>query len=162
MNALRRLAVKMQDLTPVMREVSGVMADAVEENFAVGGRPRWAPLKASTIAGRVREKTWPGKILQRSAAGLASSIEAHHTSSSAIVGTNKTYASIHQFGGRTFPHLIRPSVKKALFWPGAGHPVKAVKHPGSVIPARPFLALEDDDRLEIINVMKRHLKAAMG
>lgn len=31
----------------------------------------------------------------------------------------------------TKPHEIRPRNKKALYWPGASHPVKRVKHPGS-------------------------------
>lgn len=29
------------------------------------------------------------------------------------------------------PHEIRPKNKKALFWPGADHPVKRVMHPGT-------------------------------
>lgn len=31
----------------------------------------------------------------------------------------------------TRPHVIRPRVKKALFWPGAAHPVARVNHPGT-------------------------------
>lgn len=31
----------------------------------------------------------------------------------------------------TAPHVIRPKNKKALFWPGAAHPVKKVNHPGT-------------------------------
>ncbi|QVJ03061.1 HK97 gp10 family phage protein [Nocardiopsis eucommiae] len=31
----------------------------------------------------------------------------------------------------TRPHVIRPRVKKALFWPGAAHPVGKVNHPGT-------------------------------
>ena len=31
----------------------------------------------------------------------------------------------------TRPHTIVPKNKQALFWPGAGHPVKMVKHPGT-------------------------------
>lgn len=31
----------------------------------------------------------------------------------------------------TKPHLIKPKNKKALFWNGASHPVKEVKHPGT-------------------------------
>lgn len=29
------------------------------------------------------------------------------------------------------PHVILPRNKKALFWPGANHPVKRVNHPGT-------------------------------
>lgn len=30
----------------------------------------------------------------------------------------------------TKPHVIRPWRKRALFWPGARHPVRQVRHPG--------------------------------
>lgn len=31
----------------------------------------------------------------------------------------------------TRPHMIYPRTKRALFWPGAEHPVSAVHHPGT-------------------------------
>lgn len=37
----------------------------------------------------------------------------------------------------TEPHVIEPRTKKALWWPGARHPVKRVNHPGT--PAQPFM-----------------------
>ena len=52
-------------------------------------------------------------------------------------GTNLEYAAFHQFGVGP----IRPVTKKALFWPGAAHPVKGTKG----IPARPFLGINDRD-----------------
>lgn len=58
----------------------------------------------------------------------------------AIVGSDRKYASIHQLGGTTPPTIIRPRFKKALAWPGMqGGPYAKVKHPGSKIPARPYL-----------------------
>jgi phage gpG-like protein len=55
-----------------------------------------------------------------------------------IIGSDRKYAAIHQLGGHTGARVIRPKKKKALFWPGAKHPVKQVRHPGSRIPARPY------------------------
>ena len=37
----------------------------------------------------------------------------------------------------TGAHTIRPKRKKALYWAGASHPVKSVRHPGSA--AKPYL-----------------------
>lgn len=37
----------------------------------------------------------------------------------------------------TAAHVIYPSAKKALFWPGAEHPVRRVNHPGTK--ANPFM-----------------------
>ena len=37
----------------------------------------------------------------------------------------------------TSAHIIRPVKKKALYWKGAAHPVKSVRHPGTK--ANPFM-----------------------
>ncbi len=37
----------------------------------------------------------------------------------------------------TGAHTIRPKKKKALYWAGASHPVRLVRHPGSA--AKPYL-----------------------
>jgi phage gpG-like protein len=59
------------------------------------------------------------------------------------------YAAIHEFGGTTKPHEIRARNAKALAWAKIGPAekgksfmnfAKVVHHPGSKIPARPYLA----------------------
>ena len=40
-----------------------------------------------------------------------------------------SYAPYVEFG--TKPHTILPTNKRALYWPGAAHPVKSVNHPGT-------------------------------
>lgn len=40
-----------------------------------------------------------------------------------------SYAPYVEFG--TKPHVIVPKDKKALYWPGAAHPVMRVNHPGT-------------------------------
>jgi HK97 gp10 family phage protein len=46
-----------------------------------------------------------------------------------VVGTNVGYAAAVEYG--TAPHVIKPKHKKALYWPGARHPVAQVNHPGT-------------------------------
>jgi len=46
-----------------------------------------------------------------------------------------SYAPFVEFG--TKPHTIVPKDKKALYWPGAAHPVARVNHPGTK--ANPFM-----------------------
>lgn len=145
---LAMLRSRLSDMSPVMRMIAGVMHHAVEENFAKEGRPKW---KLSARAVRDSAKT-----LQKSGR-LAASITEFSNRSQAMVGTNVIYAAIHQFGGKTRPHIILPKNGKALFWPGARHPVKSVNHPGSNIPARPFLALADSDWKEIRDTVSRYL-----
>jgi hypothetical protein len=45
------------------------------------------------------------------------------------------YATDVEMG--TAPHVITPSNKKALYWPGADHPVARVNHPGTA--PQPYL-----------------------
>jgi phage gpG-like protein len=62
------------------------------------------------------------------------------TSRKLVVGTKRViYAPIHEFGGKTKPHIIRAKRKKALYWKGADHPVKWVDHPGSRIKAKRYM-----------------------
>ena len=119
-----------------MRSIAAVMLSAVEDNFSQQGRPSWKPSQRAIKQG--------GKTLQDTGR-LAASIVSSYMATRATVGTNVVYAAIQQFGGKTAPRIIYPKNKKALFWPGAKHPVKKVNHPGSVIPARPFLCLTPGD-----------------
>lgn len=47
------------------------------------------------------------------------------------------------------PHIIRPRVKKALWWDGAAHPVALVNHPG--YKGNPYLTNALDAQQEAIN-----------
>lgn len=51
------------------------------------------------------------------------------------VGSRVSYAADVEYG--TAPHVIVPRNKKALYWPGAAHPVAKVNHPGTR--AQPFM-----------------------
>ena len=49
--------------------------------------------------------------------------------------SNIKYAPMVEYG--TKAHIIKAKNKKALYWKGAKHPVKSVRHPGSK--AKPYL-----------------------
>lgn len=68
-------------------------------------------------------------IVHKKTSTLASHIEVEFGNLEAIIGTNIKYAEGLEYG--TAPHEIRPVTKKALYWPGAAHPVKVVHHPGT-------------------------------
>lgn len=65
----------------------------------------------------------------------------------ASVGTNVVYARIHEFGGKTSPHVIEAKNGKALRFESNGmvYYRQRVNHPGSKMPERSFLrsSLED-------------------
>jgi phage virion morphogenesis protein len=140
---LERLARANADFTPLMREISGALLDAVEENFAREGRPQWAPLSPVTIAQRGNS----GPILQRSGQ-LAASIVPDHDATSATVGTNKVYGPTLQFG----------AAKGAFGSTKRGAPI-----PWGTIPPRPFLAVADEDHEAILELTADYeRRAALG
>lgn len=152
---LEQIIAGVHDASPLMRIITGVMVDEVEENFAQEGRPKWLGLQPGTIAARTKDGTWPGKILQRSGQ-LASSMEEFSDAHTAMVGTNKKYAAIQNFGGKTGPHVITPRNKKALAF--GGRVVKRVNHPGSVIPARPFMTISEGGMDDILGHTNSYLR----
>jgi hypothetical protein len=60
---------------------------------------------------------------------LAQTFKAELTTGMLKWSPTASYAPYVQFG--TAPHTIYPKEKKALFWPGASHPVSKVNHPGT-------------------------------
>lgn len=104
---LRTIEWAVGDLAPLMRGIAAELASQTEENFEEEGRPDWTPLSDVTTERRKKSGTWPGQMLQVSAAGLAASISSQSDDSSALVGSNKPYAAMMQFGGSKsdFPHL---------------------------------------------------------
>jgi len=79
---------------------------------------------------------------------LRNSINSKVNSLEGVVSTNTKYSRYVEEG--TKPHTIKPKNKRFLYWKGASHPVKEVKHPGSK--AKPYMmpALEK----EIPNFLK--------
>lgn len=158
--ALDRLHAKAGRMAPAMKNIGEVVLRSTQDRFSSqvdpDGRP-WQRLKASTIAAKAL-RGHSDKIL-RQRGYLADSIRYQANESGVRIGTNRIYSAIHQFGGKTKPHVIRPKNKKALAWPGARHPTRAVNHPGSDIPARPFLGISRQDRERILEVVADHLKA---
>jgi phage virion morphogenesis protein len=137
---LNLLQTQLHDATPLMRTVSGIMLNSVKKNFAAGGRPKWVA--------SARAKASGGQTLIKSGI-LLRSFQSRYGRNYAMTGSNMVYAAIHQFGGKTSPHVIRARDAGGLYWPGARHPVKSVKHPGSRIPARPMLLLTDLENMKI-------------
>lgn len=156
----------------LMRDVAGIMLSEVEDNFAAQGRPRWLELKSVNLAraGYSKSKAgkWafrkrnskPGYMILQDTGRLASSITQAFSADSASVGTNLVYAAIHQFGGRTKAHLIRAKNARALATPYG--PRKSVQHPGSVIPARPFLTISQAGEGKILRVGEAFLAGVIG
>ena len=130
--ALLEIAQKTSNLRPLMKNIAGIMADSTEENFKEEGRPKWKDLSEKTKTARKKTGHYPGQILQVSGQ-LALSVTTQYDDTSAIIGSNKVYAAIHQLGGQ------------------AGRNKKVT------IPKRPYLKLTDDNFDEIISIVEKYL-----
>lgn len=78
------------------------------------------------------------------------------TMTEGIVHTsNIKYARSVEDGSKA--HIINPKYKKALYWKGAKHPVKFVRHPGSK--AKPYLKPAfEDEKPKFIENLKEAIK----
>lgn len=130
--ALLEIAQKTSNLRPLMKNVAGIMADSTEENFKEEGRPKWKDLSEKTKTARKKSGHYPGQILQVSGQ-LALSVITQYDDSSAVIGSNKVYAAIHQLGGQ------------------------AGKNKKTIIPARPYLVVTDDDFEDILSQTQKYI-----
>ncbi|TWC18622.1 phage virion morphogenesis protein [Pseudomonas sp. SJZ085] len=143
---LSRVERTVGDLAPLMHSLAAELASQTEENFEQQGRPQWPELSDVTTGRRAETGHWPGKMLQVSAAGLAASISTQATDSTAVVGSNKPYAAMMQFGGdqADFPQL----------W--------------GDIPGRPYLPMDAEGNLQpeteqaLLKLALSHLEQVAG
>lgn len=156
--ALTRLVGAMADPRPALDQIGAQLVTSTQFRFRREQAPGGAPWKKSR---RAREQG--GQTLSDTAR-LRASITHQVVGNAVEVGTNVVYAAIHQFGGRTRPRTIRPRRKRALKFVVGGKTIfaKSVRHPGSTIPARPFLGLDDGDRNAIERIVARFVQGAVG
>lgn len=104
------------------------------------------------LTSKIKGEKLSGQVLKNKTGTLRRSISpsvspVSSTSVIGKVGTNIEYASIHEYGGKTPPHVILPKRGKALAfnWKGKDMVLAKVNHPGSQMPERSFMrtALEE-------------------
>ena len=148
--SLDELEDRLKNRRPLMANLGRILANAVDDNFAANGRPGWRPLKYPRLRG--------GSGILQDSGRLRNSMTTHTDNRAAIVGTNVPYAAIHHFGCQTRPRIIRPKNGKALAF--GGRVYKKVSHPGSKIPARPFMTLQPEDEQALAEAVADYLNKA--
>ena len=70
---IHEAASKLKDARPLFKVLAGTLKTETEANFAAEGRPSWVPLKAATIAAKMKRNKGSSllKILQNRQGGLA-------------------------------------------------------------------------------------------
>lgn len=138
-------------LKPVLAAVGNLAVKSVKQNFRVGGRPtRWAETdkpKGKTMIGT-------GALMRQ----IHYKVDNDESGVTIMTGKQK-YAAILHFGGKTPAHEIWYKNKRALsfMWHGVPAIYGKVNHPGSKIPARPYMLLQDEDIKIIENMMIQHI-----
>lgn len=146
---LRVVSGRMSNLSPVLEMIGDRIVEQTKRRFEAGGpAPDGTPWKEPKTANpkRIRTLTVSGH--------LRDSVHHQFIGKNTVAigpGKNVTYAAIHQLGGRTAAHIIVPRNKKALKTPYGLF--RKVRHPGSVIPARPFLGLSEANSAEIAGMI---------
>ncbi|WP_037586158.1 phage virion morphogenesis protein [Stenoxybacter acetivorans] len=169
---LKQLMDNVKNTGPLMRSLAVELETMTKENFEneAWGSDKWTPRKSEPESesenpkkkkGKGKRKTKAngnkGKILFRSGE-MADSVDTRYDSDSAQIGSNLAYAAIHHLGGKTAAHTIRAKNKKALSFNGIFR--KSVNHPGSQIPARPYLPINAGGKLQS-NAKSRLLDTAL-
>lgn len=133
-SSLKASVMRMMNPRQFLAAAGEIVVASVERNFQEGGRPnKWRSLAAATLKARSGGRKAKGgpRVLIRTGR-LKNSISATVSGDAVKVGTSVIYAAIHQFGGTC----------------GAGHKV--------VMPARPFLMVQDDDWAEIQSLGRKY------
>lgn len=108
-----------------------------------------------------------GEVLRERSGALKASITADldvadDAIAISLASTGVAYAAIQEYGGTTPPHTIVPVKARALALAGGGVFAR-VRHPGSRIPARPYLgSARESLHDEIVFGLKDAITTALG
>lgn len=136
--ALTHLEQAGRNLSPAFKDIGEALINSTRERFEEGKGPdgtRWADNRPVTLARKKGAKPLVGET-----GLLATEIHYEAGPTRVMVGSNKEYAAMQQFGGKKseFPHL----------W--------------GDIPARPFIGVSKANEEEILDIVLDHLKRAAG
>lgn len=140
--ALARLVELGADLTPAMDEIGGMLETSTQMRFERGESPSGEPWPPS-----IRAIAEHGKTLIDSAR-LMQSITHQAARDRVRVGTNVIYAAVQQKGA-----VISSQGGYLKFRIGD----RWVQKRQVEIPARPFLGVSEDDRREIVAILRERL-----
>jgi len=165
-SALRRLGKLATDTKHVERPLKTIgvyLVGSIQKTIRTGGRPKpFAPLAASTIAGRRKGKGRSGAKALIDTARLINSIQSEPVSSGGgagvEVGTNVSYAAVQHFGGRKKYTIVAKNKKGLAFMGSGGQKIvrRRVTHPP--LTPRPFMVIQiPEDQVKAAEIIERHL-----
>jgi len=136
----------------LLAAAGSIVRESVRTNFAAGGRPtKWKAIKARD-----------GQPL-RDTGRLQNSITSQVSGDAVYVGTNVKYAAVHQFGAKkgSFGTVVARVREHQRTRGGKTYTVRPhtrkQRLPWGDIPARPFLMVHDEDRVEIEAILADYI-----
>jgi len=130
--ALHYFQNRVENLSPVMEAISGLLGDIIEENFETEGERlggKWKPLKKKSLTRKKKKAEGISDQILQNEGGLITSFVPDFSDTEATISTDSPYSAIHNFGGRT----------------GKNH--------GADMPQREFAALNEDDLNDIYELI---------
>lgn len=180
MERLSQLERAARNPAQAMKEVAAALLQSTRRRFETHTAPdgqKWQRLSPRTAAKRVSAKRKRGfeRILRVTPdTGLYGSLTTYSDATTAIIGSNKQYASIHQFGGEVSIPERQQTIHMATR-KGRNRFVRAnsrlnskrsmdvkIKAHKVVIPARPYLGINDEDKAEILQTIEDHFRREAG
>jgi phage virion morphogenesis protein len=170
--AIDRVIDHMADLTPAMQEIGDYMITATRSRFDTETAPdgsKWAALSPRYAArkARMRSVVDGGKRILAKRGTLRDTIRYKASRSDVVIGSDRPYAAIHQFGGdiqnkggsRTLNFKVGRNGRSRFAKRGKANFQQTVNVGASsaTIPARPFLGISADDQQEIIRILAKYL-----
>lgn len=152
LTAIAALQSSLRDPQPLLRAIGTGLLSNTQDRFDAETGPdgaAWKPLSAWYLA----HKRGPG-ILRGAGmrGGLQGSLSMDVERGAVIIGTNKVYGAIHQFGGVIHPK--NPS-GRLMMRDYRGRPIGVAR--SVTIPARPYLGLSLRDEETILEVTEDYL-----
>lgn len=145
--ALLRLIAFGRNPSPAMQEIAAYGESSTRMRFRWQQGPDGQPWKPS-----LRAQISGGRTLTQ-AGHLGDSVSSHAGRDFAEWGVNRIYAAIHQFGG-----VIKAKAARALRFAIAGGGFATVRQ--VTMPARPYLGVSGDDKVDILDIIERRIGGA--
>jgi phage virion morphogenesis protein len=155
------LSYRLKSMRPAMNLVGEIVVESVQRNFEQRRSPKgdqWKPVSPDYAAWKGRKGYDPGNILILHNI-LMKSIHRKATETEVRVGTNIVYAAIHQFGG-PIKKATRPT--RSTMRNAREHFAARVLSRPTIMPARPYLGVRDDDWPKIRAAILNYLIAKSG
>jgi phage virion morphogenesis protein len=151
-----------QNPQPYLRAIGDALTNSTRLRFNDSQAPdgsAWAPLSPVTLALRRKGKGSGGAKPLLDTGRLRNSITSSVDANSVTVGTNVDYGAMQHFGAKRgefgrYSQVGRVREFGLGTFKGSAGTNKGFPIPWGNVPARPFLGLSNDDRTEILDILR--------